>query len=142
MKIKTRLLLLASFIGLTSCGSQSPAEKLNKELKTISSWTATTRMVAEALRSGKVPDAYARRTFEAAQQSLQEESQTLEQAADIPAEKREEARARLNNLQEIISQMKRAGEGKDQTALGQLTERLAVEAQAVKAQAEGGAGAR
>ena len=99
-------------------------------------------MVAEALTSGKVPDAYARRTFEAAQQSLQEESQTLEQAADIPAEKREGVRVRLNNLQQIISQLKRAGEGKEQTALGQLTERLAVEEQSVKAQAEGGEGAR
>ncbi|HKC65758.1 MAG TPA: hypothetical protein VKB86_19100 [Pyrinomonadaceae bacterium] len=125
-----RTLIFAALILLAGCSSSS--DKLTKELKTISSWAATSQMVGEALMSGKVPEAYAKRTLEIAEQNLQNESKTLEKSSDIPNDERAEVQAKINRIQQVVGQMKSAVEGKDQSALSQLIGQLMIEEQGVK----------
>lgn len=120
----------ASLILLTACNS--PSDKLTKELKTISSWAATVRMVGEALISSKVPVAYAKRTLETAEHNLQDESKTLSKASDIPNQERTRAQYEISRIQQLAGQMKTAVEGKDQTALSQLIGRVMIEEQSIK----------
>ena len=125
-----RSLIFAALIFLTACSS-SP-DKLTKELKTISSWAATVRMVGEALMNGKVPTAFAKRTLETAQQNLKDENKTLSKSSDIPNEERTSVQGQINRIQQLVSQMKSAVEGKDQSVLSQLIRQLMIEEQSMK----------
>jgi len=49
--VRLRLLCLILLASLAACNSQSPAGKLDKELQTVASWVATSRMVGEALKN-------------------------------------------------------------------------------------------
>ena len=135
--VRLRLLLLILVTSLVACNSQSPADKLRKELQTVASWAATSRMVGEALQNGKVLSAYAARTFEAAGQKLQEESRTLEKSSDIPVEERANLQAQLARLEQIVGQLKTAAAGKDNAALSQQVGQLSVEEQSLKSSFKG-----
>ncbi|HEX8891545.1 MAG TPA: hypothetical protein VF779_20520 [Pyrinomonadaceae bacterium] len=135
--IRLRLLLLILLASLAACSSQSPADKLHKELRTVVSWAATSRMVGEALQNGKVLQGYAARTFEAAGRNLQEESRTIDKSADIPAEERAGAQAQIARLEQIVGQLKSMVEGKDNAALSQQVEQLKVEEQSLKSSLRG-----
>jgi hypothetical protein len=135
--VRLRLLFLILLASLAACNSQSPADRLRKELQTVASWAATSRMVGEALQNGKVPSAYAARTFEAAGQNLQEESRTLEKSADIPAAGRADLQAQIARLEQIVRQLKAAAEGKDNAALAQQVEQLTAEEQSLKSSRKG-----
>ncbi len=87
MKRRLSYLLLLPIITLTACG-QSADEQLQAEIKTVSSWTATAQMAGEAWTKCDVPDAYARRTLETAQDNLKETAESLEEIEEIPANKR------------------------------------------------------
>jgi hypothetical protein len=134
-RLSASLLLSVSLICLSACGA--PSDKMNKELKTISSWAATVRMVGESLMGGKLPDTYAKRTIETARQTLQEESATLGKSSDIRAEQRQGAQQQIDRLQQIIAQMKTAIESRDRGALSQLVEQVAVEDQTIKSSSKG-----
>ena len=135
--LRLRFLFLILLISLNACSSQSAADKLRKELQTVSSWVSTSHMVGEALQNGKVPNAYAARTLEAAGQNLQEESRTLEKSSDIPAEGRANAQAQIARLQQIIGQLKTSVEGKDTALLSKEMEQLALEEQSLKSSLKG-----
>lgn len=135
--VRLRFLFLVLLISLSACSSQSPADKLRQELQTVSSWVSTSRMVGEALQNGKVPNAYAARTLEAAGQNLQEESRTLEKSSDIPTEGRANAQAQIARLQQIIGQLKASVEGKDTASLSKEMEKLALEEQSLKSSFKG-----
>lgn len=123
-------LIFASLIFVTACSS--PSDKLTKELKTISSWAATSQMVGEALMNGKVPASFAKRTLETAGQNLQDESKTLSKSSDIPSEQRARAQEQINRIKLLVNQMETAIEGKDRAALAQSTAQLMDEEQAMK----------
>ena len=74
--------------------------------------------------NGSVPFAYARRTLEATEQNLLEESQTLGKSSDLPVEQRMNAQAQVARLQQIVSQLKASVEGKDQVSLSSQVEQL------------------
>jgi len=135
--VRLRFLLLILLASLAACSSQSPADKLRQELRTVASWAATSRMVGEALQNGKVLSDYAARTFEAAGQNLQEESRTLEKSSDIPVEERANLQAQLARLEEIVGQLKTAAAAKDNAALSQQVEQLKVEEQSLKSSLRG-----
>src|SRR4051794_40074542 len=97
--VRLRSLFFILLALLVACNSQSPADKLRKELQTVASWAATSRMVGEALQNGKVLSAYAARTFETAGQNLQDESRTLEKSSDIPSEGRANLQAQIARLE-------------------------------------------
>ena len=61
-----------------ACCTRFPADQLKTELQTVTSWTATARMVGEAWLKGSVPRAYAAQTLLAAEETLQEETRTIQ----------------------------------------------------------------
>ncbi|MDQ3819197.1 MAG: hypothetical protein M3362_16185 [Acidobacteriota bacterium] len=123
-------IIFAPLILLTAC--TSPSDKLTKELKTVSSWSATVRMVGEALMGGEVPDAYAKRTLDTAAQNLEDESKTLSNSSDLPGDERARAQEQVGRIRQLVGQTKAAVEGKDRSALAQLIAQLMIEEQAVK----------
>lgn len=135
-----RFLLFVSLTFLAACSSTSG--KLNKELKTVSSWASTSRMVGEALMNGKVPMAYAKRTLETAQQKLQDESKTFSNSTDIPNERRTNVQGQINRIQQLVNQMKTAVEGNDKAALSQSIGQLMIEEQSMKSSIKNSSGQR
>ena len=81
---------------------------------------------------GSVPEAYAKRTLETAEQKLQDESKMLEKSSDIPNDERTRAQDEINRIQGLVGQMKTAIEGKDQAALTQSIGQLMIEEQSIK----------
>lgn len=126
MRRKLPVLLLIPLLTLSSCG-QSPAEELQAETQIVASWVATARMVGEAWTKGSVPDAYARRTLETAQESLKEATETLAEAEEIPAEQLTRAQEQIRNLQQTMSQMQAATERDDKPALQQSLNELTMQ---------------
>lgn len=141
MKRTTSYLLLLPIIALAACG-QSPDEQLQAEIKTVSSWTATAQMAGEAWTKGVVPDAYARRTLETAQDNLKTTNETLEKAGEIPADRRMRAREQINNLRQTMNKMQTAVESGDKPALVQSLDRLIKQKQWLETSARSADGAQ
>jgi len=119
-------------ITLAACG-QSSDEQLRSEIKAASSWAATAQMVAEAWTKGEVPHAYARRTLETAQESLQEASDALKEAEGIPAGRKSQADEQIGNLRQTVRRMQTAAEGGDKESLAQSLDQLDGQKQALEA---------
>jgi uncharacterized metal-binding protein len=70
--IGSSLLLLTL---MTACSGKSEADKLTKELQTVTSWAATAEMTGEAWIQGNVPTAYAKQTLSTAQKKLHKQTE-------------------------------------------------------------------
>lgn len=125
------LLFFLPLIALAACG-QSPDERLQAEMKTVSSWTATAQMAGEAWTKGFVPDAYARRTLETARENLRETAETLEQVKQIPANQNLQAQTEIGNLRQTMNQMRAAIESGNKSALAQSLNQLIMQKQALE----------
>ena len=115
-----------------ACGS--PDDEFTTTLKTVSSWTATAHLVADAWRNGSVPTLYATRTLQTARETLQEEQ---EKVGKPELQQLGEARARLltrlQNLGQVIGEMQATIERNDHQALAELLDRLTAEESALEA---------
>ncbi len=120
-----------------ACGSRSPDEQLQTELRTVSSWAATARKVCEDWQGGRVPSGYARQSLPAAQEELQKEGETLAQNSGIPADRRAGAQGQIARLKQMIGQAQAAIEHADGGALAQALQQLTDEAQTLGAQTRG-----
>ena len=123
---------------LISCGSQSSADQLAKELQTVASWIATAHMVGKAWNDGNVPTPYTQRTLQAAEESLQEEADKLTQTSKIPPNTRRTALELLRNVKTTLGQMQPAVEGGDRTALSRQLNQLEMQRQRVIALTKNG----
>jgi len=132
MKGKLSYLLMLLIITLAACG-QSPDEQLQSEIKTVSSWTATAQMAAEAWSKGDVPHAYARRTLETAQENFHETTEALKETEEIPANQKSQAEEQISGLRQTINQMQTAVESDDKQALAQSLDHLNKQKQALEA---------
>src|SRR5215216_4005373 len=90
--------LAALAIGSVACGS-SP--DLERELSTVSSWTATARLAREERAGDAITEVYATQLRERAAQALREGRRTLAEAARSDAD-RARARAATDSLAEAI----------------------------------------
>jgi len=128
------LLLLA-----ITCCTRTPSDQLKTELQTITSWTATARMVGEAWLKGAVPNAYAAHTLRTAGESLSEAIRTLsEQSPEGVAELQTSLMGQARSLEQLVEQMRAAVENRDGSALSQLLKQLEGEEQTIKALAKNG----
>jgi len=121
---KSRLVLMSSLLLISSCASSNPSEALQQEVKTLISWVETTRMVGQAWQAGSVPSAYAARTFQTAQDTLQQESETI-QNLSIAEVTRADLRANIQQMQNSLGQAEVALKNSDRAgvnaAMTQLT---------------------
>ena len=141
MRRKLHYLLTLPLLALAACG-QSPDEQLRSEVKAASSWAATAQAAAEAWAKGYVTHAYARRTLEAAQASLQEAADALEAAEEIPAARRSQAGERIGSLRQTVNSMRAAVEGGDRQSLAQSLGQLDRQRQELEALTKGAGGGR
>ena len=102
-------------------------------MQTTTSWAATAHMVGEAWLGGAVPNPYARRTLQTAEQTLSEQRATLEQSSSLTDERRAKALEQLQNLEAIVEGMQEAVQTGDRASMGQRIEQLASQEQALKA---------
>jgi hypothetical protein len=129
---------LVLVLALAGC-TRSPEDQLKAELQTVTSWAATARMVGEAWLKGAVPRAYTAQTLLAAEETLQEEAQTIQKvkAEGAAIGLQTSLLDRTQSLGRAVGQVRAAVESKDDQALGQLLEQLKGEEQAVKSLAGG-----
>ena len=136
-RLSSLLLLLA----LTCC-SRTPSDQLKTELQTVTSWTATARMVGETWLRGAVPHAYAKHTLLMAETSLQEATKALEQERQQLPEGASALHASIVNqsrsTEQLINQMRVTIEKRDGEALFQLLKQLERDEQVIKALARSG----
>ncbi len=115
-KIGGSLLLLTL---LTACSGKSEADKLTKELQTVSSWAATAEMTGEAWMQGNVPTAYAKQTLSTAQKKLHKQTEAIARLSYDPTQL-SRILEHLQLLESTVGQMSTAVEQKDRTALARL----------------------
>lgn len=115
---------MLSALLMSSCVSSNPSDSLHHEIKTLTSWIETTRMVGQAWQAGSVPSAYAARTFQTAQETLQTESETI-QSLPIADVTRTDLRANIQQMQNLLGQAEMAAKNSDRAgvdaAMTQLT---------------------
>ncbi|MDT5061860.1 MAG: hypothetical protein QOH63_2319 [Acidobacteriota bacterium] len=140
MKMRAvRLWSLSLLLLAFTCCAQSPADQLKAELQTITSWTATARMVGEAWLKGYLPNAYAARTLRTAQETISDEAKTIqEQSSEGVAELHTSLMGQARSLEQLIGQMRAAVENRDGNALAPLLRQLEGEEQTIKALAKNG----
>lgn len=128
-------LLLLAF----TCCTRTPSDKLKTQLQTITSWTATARMVGEAWLKGAVPNAYAAHTLQTAKESLSEAIRALsEQKLEGVAELQTSLVGQARSLEQLVEQMRTDIENRDANALSQLLKQLEGEEQTTKSLAKSG----
>jgi hypothetical protein len=86
---------------LAGCGSPPP---LDKQLETLSSWTATMQLAREEHGSGAITTTYATQLRDGASSALDETKQTIGQAAHSKADSAYAAAA-LDSLRTAIAQL-------------------------------------
>ena len=96
--VRVELLLAAA---LTACGSPP---KLDKQLETLSSWTATMQLAREEHGSGAITTTYATQLRDGAQTALQQTQGTIGQAAHSKVDS-SYAAAALDSLRAAIRQL-------------------------------------
>lgn len=140
MKMRARhICSLSLLLIFFNCCTPSPSDQLKTELQTITSWTATARMVGEAWLKGAVPNAYAAHTLQTAGESLSEAIRTLqEQSPEGVAELRTSLVGQARSLEQLVEQMRADIENRDRNALSQLLKQLEGEEQTIKALAKNG----
>jgi hypothetical protein len=140
MKMRgVRVCSLSLFLLAFTCCAKSPADQLKAQLQTVTSWTATARMVGEAWLKGYLPHAYAARTLRTAQETISEEAKTIQgenpgEVAELHASVLGQARS----LEQLIGQMRAAVENRDGSALSQQLKQLEGEEETIKALAKSG----
>jgi hypothetical protein len=128
-------LLLLAF----TCCTRTPSDQLKSELQTITSWTATARMVGEAWLNRAVPNAYALHTLQTAKESLAESIKTLsEQKPEGVAELQTSFIGQARSLERLVDEMRAAVKNRDGSALAQLLKQLEGEEQTIKTLASNG----
>lgn len=125
-KIAGSLLLLTV---LTGC-SGTEADKLTKELQTVTSWAATAEMTSEAWMQGNVPTAFAKQTLSTAQKKLHKQTETIAQSSYDPAQRRT-ILEHLQSLESTVGQMSIAVEQEDRIAIAQQLQQLSIQEQTV-----------
>ena len=93
--------LVSVALSVAACGS--PPE-LDKQLETLSSWTATMQLAREEHGSGAITTTYARQLRDGAQAALQQTGQTIRQAAHSRVDS-SYAGAALDSLRTAIRQL-------------------------------------
>src|SRR4051794_37311081 len=94
----------ALMLGVLAAGCGSPPE-LNKQLETLSSWTATMQLAREEHGSGAITTTYATQLLrDGASSALDEAKQTIGQAAHSRADSAYAAAA-LDSLRTAIEQL-------------------------------------
>jgi hypothetical protein len=93
--------LLAVALAATACGS--PPE-LDKQLETLSSWTATMQLAREEHGNGAITTTYATQLRDGAQSALQQTEQTIGQATHSKMDS-SYAAAGLDSLRTAIRQL-------------------------------------
>lgn len=116
--------ILLLLIPISACRARSPAGEFNTELETVQSWAATAHMVGEAWTKDTVPIAYTEQTLQTAQQTLQEELNTIREMSAVPIDQRTRALESARHLQQIIRQMQAAIERKDYAAMAEQVKEL------------------
>ncbi len=89
-------------------------------------------MVGDTWVSNSVPTTYAVKTFQTAQQKLQQASDALTQASTIPALQRTTALEHLQNLQNITTEMLESVQRGDRSRVVQLVGQISAEEEAIK----------
>lgn len=115
---------------LTACSSKSGADKLTKELQTVTSWAATAEMTGDAWMHGNVSTVYAKQTLSTAQKKLHKQTETLFKSSSDPTQRRM-LLDRLQRLESTVGQMSRAVEQKDRTAIAQQLRQLSTQKQTI-----------
>lgn len=130
---------LSLFLLAFTCCAKSPADQLKAQLQTVTSWTATARMVGEAWLKGYLPHAYTARTLRTAQETISEEAKTIqgENPSEV-AELHASVLGQARSLEQLIGQMRAAVENRDGSALSQQLKQLEGEEETIKALAKSG----
>lgn len=126
-KIAGSLLLLTV---LTACSGKSEADKLTKELQTVTSWAATAEMTGEAWMQGNVPTTFAKQTLFSALQKLHKETETIAQLSYDPTQRRT-ILEHLQILESTVGQMSIAVEQEDRIAIANQLQQLSTQKQKI-----------
>lgn len=121
---------------LTAC-SKEPTDRLTQELKTVKSWTATSKMVADAWVRGAVPKVYAKQTLKKAQQEFQTETNNIaeiESSTAIPQPYKLVLLGHIKRLAKITEQISTAVEQENYSIVAQRLEDLSLEGRTLDSQ--------
>jgi hypothetical protein len=122
------LIAVSLFLLLNACTSSDPASELEKETKTIISWAATAQMVSEAWRVASVPQAYADRTFQSAQEEIEKQKRAI-QKLSVSSDTRGKLIGNIESVGNTIAQMQSALRSGDRAALASYSGQLGSETQ-------------
>jgi hypothetical protein len=130
--------LSLAFLLFAAC-ARSPSARLKSDIQEITSWTATARYVGQSWLKGNVPHAYAAQTLRAAQETLEDEAQSIqEQSTEGDSQLQSSLAGQVRAISQVINLMRSSVESRDNNALTQLLKRLDAEDKAVKAAAASG----
>ena len=121
---------------VTAC-SKAATDRLTQELQTVKSWTATSKMVADAWVRGAVPKVYAKQTLKKAQQEFQTESEKIaqiESSTAIPQRYKLALLGHIKQLVKITEQMSTAVEQENYSVVTQQLGDLSLEGQKLDSQ--------
>ncbi|MDZ7964310.1 MAG: hypothetical protein RM368_04950 [Nostoc sp. DedSLP03] len=121
---------------LTAC-SEAATDKLTQELRTVKSWTATSKMVADSWVRGAVPKVYAKQTLKKAQQELQTETDNIaqiESSTAIPQPYKLALLGHIKRLAKITEQMSTAVEQENYSVVAQSIKDLSLEGRTLDSQ--------
>jgi flagellar motility protein MotE (MotC chaperone) len=126
-KIGGFLLLLAV---LTACSSKSEADKLTKELRTVTSWVATAEMTGEAWTQGNVPTPYTKQTLSTAQKKLHKQTEAIAQLSYDPTQLNKIVE-HLQRLESTVNRMSTSVEQQDRSAIAHQLQQLSKQEQTI-----------
>jgi len=97
---KKRICVVTTVLVIFLACGKSPDQKLQEEAQLLRSWAASIRLTAEQFDRKELPERFARKAFEEAQQEIQSEEETLKKAKDLP---QQNVQALLASAQKIHS---------------------------------------
>src|SRR5436190_1732456 len=112
------LLILAICFAVCGCG-KNDADKLVVEAKEVNSWAASAQMISDGWAQGKVPTAYAHRSFETIYQQLGDSASRIESLSD---NHRPQLTSTVQQLRNIVSQLEAASNRQDGNAISHIDE--------------------
>ena len=125
-RVRVACVLLLS---LSAACAQDPQKEIRREVQTLSSWAATLHLLADSWREGTVPTPYAKKTIEAARETLRDELKTIQGSSTIPADACAALSERAQSLDALTEAMSRAVQSEDRAATEQLAGSLSQEEQ-------------
>ncbi len=114
-----RSIPIVVILSITACNSQSASQKLNQEIKTVSSWAATAHLTGESWLHQDVPAVYAKQTLEKTQDELKKEIKAVNKIASLSNQS-----AIQNQLQQLQSTIASLASGIDQHDRQAVTQSL------------------